>query len=189
MKKGRWNELNRTNAGRDLPMNDESLLIWTTLHTGWGDDPLTRYASQHATLMARKLLTSTLLRSRVLTAAAEPFQHAEEKIRWKVKPAASADEDYTLALELPSGQRLALALVVLPGDPVLYVTADTIYEAPAFAETVKRGAEKLVIPAPALETPLGVAMLERAQVEMPERLAKRVLVRRPRLHARGQLRE
>ena len=91
VKKGRWAELNRTNAGRDVPMNDESLLIWTTFHTGWGDDPLTRYASQHATLIARKLLTSTLLRSRVLTAAGEPFLHAEEKIRWKVKPAESAE--------------------------------------------------------------------------------------------------
>ncbi|HEV7403877.1 MAG TPA: DEAD/DEAH box helicase [Chthoniobacteraceae bacterium] len=189
MKKGRWTELNRTNAGREVPMNDESLLIWTTLHTGWGDDPLTRYASQHATLMARKLLTSSLLRTRVLTAAGEPFQQADEKIRWKVKAAESAEQDYTLALELPSGKRLPPALVVLPGEPVLYVTADTLYEAPAFAETVKRGAEKLVIPAAALETPVGVAMLEQARVELPARLAQRVQVRRPRLHAQGKLAE
>jgi hypothetical protein len=62
---------------------------------------------------------------------------------------------------LPDGTPPAPALVVLDGEPTLYVTKDLIYDAPRIGGlAVDQGA--VLIPGEAIETGAGVVLLDRS---------------------------
>ena len=84
--------------------------------------------------------------------------------------------DYQFALVLPDGSAPPPALTVVDGSPSLYVAKATIFEGPPLGRRSPNDGSVLM-PAEAMETGDGLALLERLGVEPPPRIAERVLHR------------
>ena len=160
------------NNGR-LPFDDASLTVWHAFHTGYGAVPFRRYDEPDCARILNTLLRRPDASAHVVGPAAQPLTRSDETLAWRVEANEAARVDYRLALTRPDGAPLPLPLVVIDGEPSLYVTRDTIFPGPPLGGLALR-AEGLAIPAEALETPDGVALLDRLAVEPPARLAGRV---------------
>ena len=141
---------------------------------------------------AQRLLASLFRMSgtsvRLVNASGEPFQFAAEPLRWHLDPAASEDEDYRVRLVQADGSTVPPVLCVLGHRTPLYITNQIIFRGPtAEAGALNPRAENL-IPAPALESIGGVAMLHALGVELPPRLRERVRIVPLNVHLTCQLR-
>ena len=102
-----------------------------------------------------------------------PLHRVEEPLAWQVDPASDPSGDYQLTLLRADGSPPPPALTVIEGEPSLYVTSQEIFRGPPLgALGVMAGSVK--IPAEALESSEGVALLDRLAVPPPPRLAARI---------------
>ena len=141
---------------------------------------------------AQRLLASLFRMSgtseRLVNASGEPFQFAAEPLRWHLDPAESEEEDYRVRLVQADGAAVPPVLCVLGHRSPLYVTSQIVFRGPtAEAGALNPRAENL-IPAPALESGGGVAMLHALGVELPPRLRERVRIVPLNVHLTCQLR-
>ena len=123
--------------------------------------------------LLRAWLSQPELAGRILTTDHQPFTRLTEPLRWDLKPAPSASEDYRLRLVTPAGQPAPPILTVLEGLPPLYLTNNTIQPGPPPWKEAGKIAAELKIPAPAMEARDGIEFLTGLGMELPPRLQQR----------------
>jgi SNF2 domain-containing protein/helicase-like protein len=171
--------VSRSLAGR-LALEGASLAIWRVFNTGYGSGPLHEFGSPDTMRVLNQLLRLPGFEDRVVAPSGEPMRRADETLQWRVEPAASEKGDYRFALALPDGSTPPPALTVLDGEPSLYVTRDTVFPGPPLGD-LRAASGPVAIPAEALETSEGVALLDQLRVAPPPRLAGRVRTVRMRV--------
>jgi hypothetical protein len=124
--------------------------------------------------MLARLFRSGLLDQRIVNSHGEPFERVTAKLRWEVAAPENDAGDYRVRLVQGDGSPLPPVLCVLPASPALYLTPKQLFQ----GAMVKRGeldpmVENL-IPAQAMESRGGVALLSALRVELPPRLRERV---------------
>lgn len=164
--------------------DDESAAVWAAFSRVAYDSPIIEY-SDKATLNA--FFRNPLLAPRIFTNAREPFRRAAERLEWKVEAPDSAKGDYKLTLTLADGSFPPPAKLILDGNPALYVTGDTIYEAPPIRDLSIDPHTPNLIPAQALESSAGVTMFEQMGAPLPPRISERLKRLRPRLVIEARL--
>lgn len=119
----------------------------------------------------------------VVNADGQPLRRSPLALRWQWtgphSPAGSdplESGDYEFGLRLPDGSEPQPALLVLPGDPSLYVTSECVHAfgggglvAPGSSAT------RVSVPVAALESNEGVSALDRLGLPAPGRLADRLV--------------
>jgi SNF2-related domain/Helicase conserved C-terminal domain len=159
-------------AGR-IPFEDTSRPVWQAFHTGYGSLPFRRYDEPDCARILNTLVRREETLGHIVGPQAQPLIFNREPLAWRVGTDEAARRvDYWLALMLPDGSTPPPPLVVLDGTPTLHLTRDTIYPGPPLSGL--NPSEPQVVPAEALETAEGLALLDRLGVEPPAHLALRV---------------
>jgi superfamily II DNA or RNA helicase len=165
-------------AGR-MPCDADSLPVWNAIYTGYGALPVRKYIEADCLRMLNVMLRRSDHARFVASPSGRPFGQAEHALSWRVEEPSESERDYRFTLVLPDGSSAPKALVVIDGEPPLYVTHDTIFFAPPIGGlNVSRA---LRIPAEALETSAGVAFFDRLRLELPACLSARVRTENARL--------
>ncbi|MEO8353206.1 MAG: DEAD/DEAH box helicase, partial [Chthoniobacteraceae bacterium] len=159
-------------AGR-LPIAESSLPVWHAFYTGYGAKALRTFDEPDTARILNTLLRLPDPEPRVAGLEGEPLRRADEPLTWKVDFAEDETKNYRFALRLPDGRPPAPPLIVLDGEPALYVTRDRFYEAvPVGGLSIRE--KTVAIPAAAIETDEGLAWLDRVHLPPPPRMAPRV---------------
>ena len=170
LKKARRGEMEREHLMGRLVLESSSRFLWDAFYRCAPVDGTILYTPQPERLNV--LLRDTQLAPLLCTAAGDPFKTAPERLVWSLQPAETPTGDARLALVLPDGSPPPPPLVAVDGVPALYLTENTIYEAPPLAGL--EPSATLSIPAEVIDSAGGVALLDRLQVPLPQRLADRV---------------
>ena len=144
----------------------ESLVYRTKLDFRYGDDELGA--------MLSRLLRVRMLDTRIVASDGQPLARPAEPLRWELIPASAENDDYRLRLVQADGAPPPPALYVFPGHPSLYLTERAVFCGPEFVPEMIEPTEETRIPAPALESASGVALLQALGLELPPRLRGRV---------------
>jgi superfamily II DNA or RNA helicase len=178
VKKSHYAQMEREFIGGRLQLTAPAALIWSAFRTGAAKDGVLRYDTPNAAAGLNELLRNPLLADRMLGVQRAPLRRAEERLQWKIEPASAETDDYRFTLIRPDGSPPPPALVAVDGQPALYVTIDAIYEAPPLGGLSVTESNR--VPAPALETNHGLALLDAIGAEPPPRIAERTRTVRAR---------
>ena len=159
-------------AGR-APFTGVSQQIWQAFHTGYGSTQFHAFTEPDCARILNTLLRREETAGLVVGPQGEPFKRPAEPLAWRIEQSGDARIDYALALVQSDGTPPPPALAMIDGTPSLYITSDTIFSAPPLGGLTPAAAP-IVIPAEALETGPGAALLERLRVPPPPRLAGRM---------------
>ncbi len=159
-------------AGR-TPIVETSLPVWNAFQTGFGALPARGFTEPDCARILNTLLRRPEAAERVFTGDGHPFMRVSEPLTWRIETEETARIDYHLGLVGADGAAPDPPVIVLDGDPPLYLTTTHIYATPPLGGLNLRE-ESVVIPAEALETGEGFALLERLTVAPPPRVATRV---------------
>ncbi len=159
-----------------LRMPAEAQLLWQIYSRAldhaygfrWG------YLDSESGKLLSRLLRSPILESRIVDATGVPLRRPADPLRWSLTVPESPDEDYAVRMVQADGQPAPSVLCVVSGLPSLYLTAEAVFAGPEPHEHVLSVEEETRIPAAALETAEGVALLHRLGAELPPALARRV---------------
>jgi hypothetical protein len=128
---------------------------------------------------ARHILNAVLrlpgYEGRIVNGNGDPIQRSPVRLEWELSLCESSGRDYRLALQCSQNKKVPLPvpLVIVDGSPSLYITESFIYEGPVLGGLdLTRGS--LTLPAKALETQYGIALLERLSIPLPPRIAAMV---------------
>ena len=155
-----------------VPVAAPSLPVWNAFHTGYGSQVEHRFSSRDAIRILNLILRREDSRGLVVGLGGEPLRFATEPLVWHTDVREGTRIDYRLALVLPDGSSPPRPLIVLDGEPSLYVTRDTVFTGPPLGGlTVFE--KPILIPAEAMETRGGAALLGRLKIEPPARLKGR----------------
>ncbi len=151
----------------------EALPLWSALYKPWDYYTMTNlsFAVPETARQLGRVLRLPGLAERIVTTEGAPLARPTEPLRYALRPAQSAEDDYQLHLTLPEGLEVPPILLTLTGPPPLYLTANAIYTGPP--PHGLGSSDKLAIPAPALETADGLNFLDSLEVVLPPRLAAR----------------
>lgn len=164
--------LTAANGGR-APIVPASLPVWQAFNTGYDAIPMRRYSEPDCARILNRLLRDPEAAPLVLGHDAKPLNWTGETLSWRVDVGEGARTDYSLALVRPDGSSPPPALVTIDGDPSLYLTAGSVFTGPPLGGLPLED-HAVVIPAEAMESAGGLALIERIRVEPPPRLAARV---------------
>ncbi len=121
----------------------------------------------------RAVFREAICKGVVVTRAGLPFRIAEPILRWKLQPV--VDGRYPLQLVDPEGKPFNQEYLVLSGAPHWYITADTIFTGPApLPVDLEARSPQIEIPASALESEGGVALLRKVEARLPVELESRI---------------
>ena len=157
-------------------LRPETALLARSLaqHAASGGSPTLRYSDHEAAELLAELLRLPWLESQLVAANGEPLKRPPEPLRWELSPANDDTGDYRLCLVLPDGAPAGPFLLIVEGEPTLYVTRDAVWSGPAIDARAIDPGEEARIPAAALESGDGVRFLRRLGVELPQRVRERV---------------
>ena len=179
VKKTHYAQMEREYGNGRLQLTAPAALLWSAFRTGQAKDGVLRYETPDSATALNELLRNPLLAERLLGVRRDPLRRAEERLQWKIEPASAETEDYRFTLVLPDGTPPPPALVAVDGQPALYVTSDSIYEASPLGGL--NVTETNRVPAPALETNHGLTLLDAIGVAPPPRIAERTRTVRARV--------
>jgi hypothetical protein len=121
-----------------------------------------------------RILRTRALQDRVVDASGKVVTRFSEPLRWEVSPAETLEDDYRFKLVQQDGTPAPPILCVVPGRPILYLTATGVFPGPGGGREVLEPSGENLIPAAAIESADGVAFLDALGVELPPRLKDRV---------------
>ena len=180
---GEWTEL-KAKRFRDFEvrhaagLNTEAALLWQPLiqrvESYYGEG--LRYIEPWALKVLGRWLRQPAMRSLFVNDAGAPLAFNEAPLRWEITEPDEADGDYTVRLVRHDGQSAPVAQAVFDGRPALYLTSEGVYTGPPQEDALLDPLRPNLIPAPALETPGGLRLIERLRAEPPPRLAARIRV-------------
>jgi hypothetical protein len=158
-----------------LELEPEAFPIWHAFNTQWqyGGEPERKIGDSDMQRLLNHLLRMPSLRPRLVGDDGAPLARPAEPLGWRLIPPEDAAGDYRIQLTLPNGEAPPPILAALPGHPPLYLCGRTVYAGPPPVQGLET-AQAHVIPAPALETRSGLALLQRLELPPPARLAERV---------------
>ena len=161
-------------AGR-IELSSDAELLWQSLQSPYSYGvPSLRYNEPTSQRMLRNLFRLRSLESRLVNGAGQPFRREQEPLRWELSPAETELDDYQLRLAKADGKPLPPFIATFPGQPPLYLTADTIFTGPPTMDALLESGRDNRIPAPALETRSGLEFLQKLKIEPPARLKERI---------------
>ncbi|HTD68470.1 MAG TPA: DEAD/DEAH box helicase [Candidatus Limnocylindria bacterium] len=190
MKMMQTRELQRQLRESEAELTTEAEWIWQAFEPKWSLSNQTEmeYFQLDAQRSLARLFRMPPLQSRLVSARGEPLQFIAEPLQWHLDPAKDEDDDYRIRLTQADGAPVPPTLCVLPGRPRLYVTAEKVFPGPPLDDHVLDPNSENRIPAPALESRGGAAMLRTFGLEMPPRLRDRVHVVPLSIHLTCELR-
>jgi len=159
-------------SGR-LPFDAESLSLWRIFYL-FGCSAFFAHDLGHTHPILNQVLRLPGCDDRTVNADGAPFKRAPEPLVWSAQaPPPEELGDYRLQLVTATGTPLEPPMVVVDGDPSIYITADTIFQGPPLGGLdIAHGPQ--TIPAEALETHHGLKLLDRIALPHPERIAAKV---------------
>ncbi len=183
----RFDTLKRSHSYGGANLTTEANALFTAFRLNETVHPELPYKDprSHKALVA--LLGNPFFASYLAGANDQPLHRAETPLHWIAQSAASEMDSYRFSLVLPDGTPPPPALLFLNGPPALYLTHDAVFEAAPLGRLKLPLLPSVEIPAPALESAAGVALLEAAAIPLPARLAARVERRRARLIVEARL--
>ncbi len=156
-----------------LALDEPALAIWRVFYTGFDSRAFRGYGEPDTARVLNQLLRLPGFEEHVVGPAGTPLARATEPLHWRIETRGEEKIDYRLALALPDGTTPPPALTVIDGNPSLYVASATLFQGPPLGRLSPQEGS-ITVPAEALETSEGVALLERLGVEPPPRIAERV---------------
>jgi hypothetical protein len=162
-----------TGAAQLLP---EAEWIWNTFHSAaeYTTNLTLQYDEPEDAQRLGRMLRMQPLRSRLVNETGALLEFHAEPLRWEVDAPADHDGDYRLRMILPAGLPSREFRAVFPGRPALFLIGSCVLAGPAMGGEGPVSGAEMVIPAPAVETPAGVALLQTFGVTLPDRLRERV---------------
>lgn len=159
--------------GRTAEFSTRAQYLWrcfTSVHEG----PAPSFTEKETRGVLSEILRSPEANELVVRPDGQPFEWSPEPLRWDVQPAETEEDSYRFRLVNADGGAVPPLLVALDGKPNLYVSYETIYQAPPLAGLPLENLNGFEIPAPALENSIGLRFLSRSQVAVPPRIDKRL---------------
>ncbi len=179
-------------AQNSAVLADEAQWLWTSFSSnlmyGYGTRCELAYYSPDTKQTLAALFRIPALHSRLVGPTGQPLELVSEPLNWSVVAPDADDGDYRLRVTQHDGAPLPKVFSILDGRPALYVTAAKVFRGPAARNGVLDPAEENVIPAPAMESRGGVALLHSLGVELPPRLRDRVRIVPLKLKLTAELR-
>lgn len=172
-------------AGR-APIDDASMPLWLAVHTGYGSLPSRTYTDPDTPRILNSILRRPDVANFVVGPQGDALAKSSASLQWRIEAPETAEGDYTFSLARTDREALPSALLTLDGQPALYITEDAIFEAPPLGG-LTLSEPKIAIPAPAIETSDGIALIDRLRASMPRRLSEKVRVLKPRVVFRCEL--
>lgn len=155
----------------DFSLSHDSAVLWREFTSFHAPDAERHYSDPRAAGMLNAIFRTPGLDALVLNPARKPFRRASERLSWQTS---TIGQDYRFTLALPDGTPPPPLLVAIDGSPALYVSHDEIFECAPLSGLSADPEKPAIIPAPALESSPGVALLDRIGKPVPEQLEKRI---------------
>jgi hypothetical protein len=176
LKSSHYQHLARQCEDGTIRLTEQADLIWQSVEHLFQYSAYynCRYDDSQVQRVLGRVLRIKLLEDRIVTCTGQILARPAEPLRWQLSPATDADSDYRLRLVYPDGTPVEQILAVLAGSPTLYLTMDAIYAGPPKLTSFLDPCKETSIPAPALERPSGVALLNNLGIELPTRIQERV---------------
>ncbi len=164
----------KAEAPADLPLPD--LLLWNAFSAHYSltrsvEFPFYDTAMNHS---INALLRTPAVSDRFANEKGEMIVRSPEPLRWRLTTPTAGGKPYFIALSQPDGQPLQRIDRVFAGQPTLYLSDAILYEGPPIQAGVLNTTQTNAIPAQALETSHGIALLKHLEVEIPEAIKTRI---------------
>jgi len=180
MKQNQMRELQRRLQASEAELVTEAEWIWPLFEQrmiyGYGSRLGLEYYEETTQRALLRLFRLPAVHSRIVNLRGEAFQLAAEPLRWNLTEPDDAHGDYSLRLTRADGTAPGPLLCVLGQRAPLYVTDTEVFRGPTQQANVLDPRTENLVPAPALESQGGVALLHALGVEMPARLRERVRI-------------
>ena len=160
----------------DLRLSASGELLWHTFEHRYYYSQSTKlnYSDIDCRQVLRRLFRVEWFRDKLVTESGEPYIFSHEPLRWTVAQSKDDDGDYTLSLVQADGTPAPANLITLPGQPAFYLTSTTVFTGPSVDSQVLDTSKENSIPAEAIESNLGLQLLNYLEVEIPPRLKKKI---------------
>lgn len=171
-------ELQRQLREGESELAPEAEWLWSPFEqklTASGRVVLEYFEEETQRVLAR-LFRLPAAQSRLVNARGEALPVSAASLRWQLDEPVADEDDYRLRLVRADGTPLPPLVCVLGGRASLYVTESEVFPGPPHEGGVLDPRQANLIPAPALESRGGVALLHALGVELPSRLRDRVRV-------------
>ncbi len=176
IKPGQGRQLREEIKKKTLELSAEAGWLWETFaaRLDFGGFPNLDYTDSVATEKFSRLFRMPAFNALLVNPDGKAFARPSEVLRWNLEVAKTEHDDYRLLVTQADGSRIPPLLCVLEGRPALFVTHDAVFFGPPVEGGVLAPNRENLIPAPALETRNGAALLHSINVELPPRLRERV---------------
>ncbi len=178
MKQNQMRELQRRLQAGESELVSEAEWLWPIFEQRllYGARLGLEYYEETTQRALVRLVRLPTVHSRLVNPRGEPFQFPAESLRWHLAEPTDANGDYIMRLARADGTPAGPMLCVLGGRPAIYVTETEVLRGPVVQAGVLDPRAENRIPAVALESRAGVALLHSLGVEMPTRLRARVRI-------------
>jgi superfamily II DNA or RNA helicase len=153
-----------------------------SLRTGPHEPPLVR-------CLAGLLEDDAVFDLHVVGATGQPLERMAPALRWTLDEPAGGDGggSYNLQLLDNEGQAAPPPLAIVPGRPCSYITRTAVYTVASWPRQSEPLVLPAIIPARALESAEGLAVLRRLELPVPARLAPRIRRLRRTVEVEGKV--
>ncbi len=161
-----------------LRLSAEGQWLWETFESRLGYTMSSECPYTDTTTLARfrRMLLMSSFNAVLVNFHGQPFNRPEAPLRWSLQNAETEYDDYRLRVVQPDGSPVTDLICVIQGEPALFVTKDSLFQGPAGKGGIVTPISENVIPAPALETSSGAALLHSLGIELPPRLRERTRI-------------
>ena len=128
-----------------------------------------------------RLLRSSDMRSGVSAKDGTELPLHDDPLRWELREIAAERPAYELSLLKPDGSIAPPAVAIVRGKPLLYVTPVGAWQVSGWPFDDAAMQWPQIVPVPVLESDHGAAVLQHLGIAMPDRLAARVVIVKPRV--------
>ncbi len=177
MKAHQFERFSQTHVGRGQ-IAPEGMLLWHAFQQCLAVNGYKKPALNPSEPTARRTLAFLLrqagLASRLVNAEGEPLTRPTAPLRWSLTDPDEVAGDYRLRLVQPDGTPAPEILGTFPGEPTLYLAADTLFIGPAIDDRLLALNTETTVPAAAVESRGGVRFLRNLGLDLPPRLVERV---------------
>ncbi|MEO6035213.1 MAG: SWIM zinc finger family protein, partial [Verrucomicrobiota bacterium] len=159
-----------------IELSAEALWLWENFSARLDFSPSTHvdYSDSVSLQKVGRLFRMSAFDALLVNSDGKSFERPKERLRWNLGFAETEQDDYRLSVTQADGSPIPPLLCVLEGRPALFVARDAIFLGPPAEGGVLAPHRENVIPAPALETRAGAALLHSIGVEFPPRLRERI---------------
>jgi hypothetical protein len=170
-------------------MGPEATLLWGTLPRGWmGSDWSTLlYSDSNKDGALKRILNNPQLVSRTVSLSGKPLARPEKPLRLVLKEPATDSGNYELYYVNSIDVPIAHFTKILRGTRSLYLVDDIVYHGPTPHGLSQHAS--VTIPAPALETTVGLNCLSNIGIPLPKRISEKTRIIKSQVHLHARIQE